>query len=50
MHTVGSRVCQEYWIPADDLAEFNSNIVGNIEVIAECRGSGDELSTDVKTD
>ncbi len=28
---------QEYWIPADDLPEFNNNIVGDIEVIAEYR-------------
>ena len=35
VQTVGSRVHQEYWIPAEDLAEFNRNIVGPIEVIAE---------------
>ncbi|HJQ56467.1 MAG TPA: ADP-ribosylation/crystallin J1 [Vineibacter sp.] len=29
------RRFQEYWIPAEDLAEFNRNIVGPIEVIAE---------------
>jgi hypothetical protein len=33
--TVGSAVHQEYWIPAEELAEFNQNIVGSIEVIAE---------------
>lgn len=33
--TVGSAVHQEYWIPAEDLDEFNANIVGSIEVIAE---------------
>ena len=27
----------EYWIPADDLAELNANIVGAIEVVAEYR-------------
>ena len=32
--TVGSRVHQEYWIPADELEEFNRHIVGPIEVIA----------------
>ena len=26
---------QEYWIPAEELVEFNANIVGPIEVIAE---------------
>lgn len=35
VHTVGGSVHQEYWIPAADLAEFNRNIVGRIEVIAE---------------
>ena len=35
VHTVGSAIHQEYWIPAEDLEEFNRNIVGKIEVIAE---------------
>lgn len=35
VRTVGGRIHQEYWIPAGDLAEFNANIVGRIEVIAE---------------
>ena len=34
IQTVGGRVHQEYWIPAEDLPEFNRNIVGFIEVIA----------------
>lgn len=37
--TVGGSIHQEYWIPAEDLAEFNRNIVGEIEVIAEYRES-----------
>ena len=37
VQTVGSRIHQEYWIPAEELEEFNSNIVGPIEVIAEYR-------------
>jgi hypothetical protein len=32
---VGSEIHQEYWIPADELSEFNANIVGKIEVIRE---------------
>ena len=32
---VGGREHEEYWIPAEDLQEFNHNIVGVIEVIAE---------------
>jgi len=34
---VGGAIHTEYWIPAGDLAEFNRNIVGSIEVIAEFR-------------
>jgi hypothetical protein len=37
VHTVGSATHQEYWIPAADLPQFNANIVGQIEVIAEFR-------------
>ncbi len=33
--TVGSSTHQEYWISAEDLANFNANIVGQIEIIAE---------------
>jgi hypothetical protein len=32
---VGSSQHQEYWIPAEELNNFNANIVGKIEVIAE---------------
>jgi hypothetical protein len=35
VHEAGGAQHQEYWIPAEDLAEFNRNIVGLIEVIAE---------------
>lgn len=34
----GGRDFQEYWIPADHLADFNNAIVGPIEVIAKFRG------------
>src|SRR5689334_9821785 len=33
VQTVGSSVHQEYWIPAEDLATFNQQILGLIEVI-----------------
>ena len=33
--TVGAAVHQELWVPAEELTEFNRNIVGLIEVIAE---------------
>ncbi len=32
---VGAALHRELWIPAEDLAEMNQNIVGLIEVIAE---------------
>jgi hypothetical protein len=35
IQTVGSSNHQEYWIPAGELAQFNENIVGPIEVMAE---------------
>lgn len=36
---VGTRTHEEYWIPAEQLSEFNANLVGLIEVIAEYRGT-----------
>ena len=38
VRTVGSSVHQEYWIPADDLDEFNRHLVGNIEVVGTFDG------------
>lgn len=38
VQTVGSRVHQEYWIPAEELEEFNDHIVGDIEVIHTFQG------------
>jgi hypothetical protein len=32
---VGAAMHQEYWIPAEDLPDFNANIVGPIEVVSE---------------
>jgi hypothetical protein len=31
----GGQTILEYWIPADDLDEFNSHLVGLIELVAE---------------
>ena len=31
----GSRIHREYWIPAEELPEFNRHIVGEIELIRE---------------
>ena len=36
-HDVGGSDHSEYWIPAEQLDEFNTHIVGLIEVIAEFR-------------
>jgi len=38
VRTVGGRSHREYWIPAEDLAAFNEQIVGRIEVVQEFRG------------
>jgi hypothetical protein len=35
VQTVGTSLHQELWVPAEELAEFNRNILGLIEVIAE---------------
>lgn len=35
LQTVGARHAVEWWIPAEDLAELNRNIVGKIRVVAE---------------
>jgi len=37
IRTIGSYRHKEYWIPAEDLEEFNRNIIGEIEIIAEFR-------------
>ena len=38
VHQVGGPVHKEYWIPAEELPDFNVNIVGPIEVVAEFGG------------
>jgi hypothetical protein len=38
IHTVGNKIHQELWVPAEALAEFNSHIVGQIEVVAAYYG------------
>jgi hypothetical protein len=39
VRVVGGSEHEEYWIPAEELEEFNRNIIGEIEVIAEYRGA-----------
>jgi hypothetical protein len=37
VRTVGSGVHQEFWIPANELDEFNNQIEGTIDLIASFR-------------
>ncbi|MEO6412140.1 MAG: hypothetical protein ABIO48_06090 [Pedococcus sp.] len=37
MHQAGGQTTLEYWIPAEELPEFNTSIEGLIEVVAEYR-------------
>jgi hypothetical protein len=37
IHEVGGKTRREYWVPAEDLSEFNRNIVGKIEIVREFR-------------
>jgi len=39
VHDVGGRELQEYWVPLEDLDDFNDHIIGHIEVLSEWRGS-----------
>jgi hypothetical protein len=36
-HQVGARMHSEFWIPAEDLVDFNAAIVGLIRVVTEYR-------------
>lgn len=38
---VGGEIHLEYWIPAEELEEFNRHLLGLIEVIAEFRPEGE---------
>ena len=38
IHVVGDSTHREYWIPATELAIFNANILGRIEVVSEFHG------------
>ena len=40
VQNVGARRHQELWIPAEEVAEMNRNIVGRIELVAEFHGAG----------
>lgn len=36
---VGGSLHQEYWVPAEDLPEFNRHIRGRIEIVEEYHGA-----------
>ncbi len=40
VQNVGGQIHNELWVPAEDLEEFNSNIVGTIEVTKSFYPSG----------
>ena len=40
----GGQAHREYWIPAEDLSEFNAALVGEIEVIASFHGNTNDES------
>ena len=42
VQTVGGSVHKELWVPAEELAEMNGNIVGLIEVIAEFKAEAEQ--------
>jgi hypothetical protein len=46
----GGRLHTEYWIPAEKLDEFNNNIVGMIEIMAEYHLDGWEIAYDLAND
>jgi len=35
VHQAGGQTILEYWIPAEDLEQFNRHIIGSIAVVAE---------------
>ena len=37
VHTVGEKIHEELWVPAEEMDDFNAHIVGRIELIAEYR-------------
>ncbi|MGW3783576.1 hypothetical protein ACWD5Z_03270 [Micromonospora chokoriensis] len=50
VHQAGGRDVLEYWIPAEELADFNAHIVGAIIEEAEYRGPVDDQEfTDAET-
>jgi len=42
-HIVGSSICEELWIPSEELEDFNKNIIGKIEIIKIFYGKNNNL-------
>ena len=49
VQTVGSRIHQELWIPAEDMLEFNRHIIGKITIEAAYYGENFQGEIDPKT-
>jgi hypothetical protein len=49
VQVVGGREHEELWVPAEELAEFNSHIIGKIEILASYYGEqfGEELDSEM---
>jgi hypothetical protein len=47
VQTVGGRIHQELWVPAEDLDEFNGHIIGRIDVVAAYAGGPSTPPTEV---
>jgi hypothetical protein len=43
LRTVGTRLHQEYWVPAGEMEAFNRAIVGTIDVVAFYQGCAPEV-------
>ena len=40
---VGSLIHQELWVPAEQLEDFNNNLIGKIELIETYNAAGDQV-------
>ncbi|MBD2121139.1 ADP-ribosylation/crystallin J1 [Trichocoleus sp. FACHB-262] len=49
VQVVGSAICQELWVPAEELAEFNRHIIGQIQISAAFYGEKFQGELDAAT-
>lgn len=45
VHNVGGFIHNELWIPSENLNEFNSNIIGQIEIVKVFKGDNFDISS-----